>query len=100
MQPRPANQASAAPPGGLPLNKEIDELVLEYLAYAGFVRTTQQLKEELRERQEGKTAAWRPSQTAPTRKHVWMDRLKDSRIIPCLQVALVRHRRLCRSSAC
>jgi len=34
--------------------------VLEYLAHAGYERTTQQLKNELRERREGKQQNWRP----------------------------------------
>ena len=44
----------------VPLNTEIDLLVLEYLAHAGYERATQQLKAELRERREGKTVTWRP----------------------------------------
>ena len=34
--------------------------MLEYLAHAGYERTTQQLKNELRERREGKQQNWRP----------------------------------------
>jgi hypothetical protein len=39
---------------------QVDLLVLEYLAHAGFERATQQLKAELREKREGKTKTWRP----------------------------------------
>ncbi|KOO34262.1 lish domain-containing protein armc9-like protein [Chrysochromulina tobinii] len=41
-------------------DEEVDLLVLEYLAHAGYERTTQQLKNELRERREGKQQNWRP----------------------------------------
>ena len=39
---------------------QIDLLVLEYLAHAGYEKATQQLKVELRERGEGKQVTWRP----------------------------------------
>ena len=38
----------------------MDLLVLEYLAHAGYERATTQLKQELREKREGKTKTWRP----------------------------------------
>lgn len=46
--------------GELPLETELDLLVLEYLAHSGYDRAVLQLKAELRERREGKTPAWRP----------------------------------------
>jgi hypothetical protein len=66
---KPATKASGArvtmkePPesaSSLALTQEIDLLVLEYLAHAGYERATAQLKGELRERRDGKTATWRP----------------------------------------
>ena len=56
---KPSGPASD-PPGSLPLASEVDLLVLEYLAHAGYQRSTQALKAELREKREGKQNTWRP----------------------------------------
>jgi hypothetical protein len=45
---------------GVDVSSELDLLVLEYLAHAGYERATQQLKQELREKREGKSTTWRP----------------------------------------
>ena len=56
----PDDRPSGAAGNTLGLTAEVDLLVLEYLAHAGYERATQNLKAELRERREGKTATWRP----------------------------------------
>ena len=42
------------------LEEEVDLMVLEYLAHAGFDRTVNAMKQQLHERREGRQAAWRP----------------------------------------
>ena len=56
----PGDKKSAVSSTDINVTAEVDLLILEYLAHAGYERATQQMKVELRERRDGKSGNWRP----------------------------------------